>query len=1134
MEAEYFVNQSSVVGLVGIAADAPVVEQLKPGLEVELLVSEGDDRMYLRLGEAVADCEFDRRSRAQLLGICSDQSRARLCVVQHVQPAQDLCAVTVAVRRLGPQLCLDRLQLVVDERVYESIRDLDPSVSTPAVANAWLTNRLVLGRVGRRGLPRILCGRGAESEGGSALGQSFSIVGEGVRADIKLRGSLTNAGRFEYAIERVSTFPSGRMPPVKAVAEAEVSFIDACESDSVRAAVDSQMSAIMKDETTFLGLWKHYQEAEVRSKIEEAEAMGFIPYNSVQDRGDGKYCLVVPAGHAVGAKIEVDSDVGLRAEERSIEALEQEFLESIGKQPSILLDNELDLESASRNQRQAEVTAKVLRVEHGGLHVVVMCSGDTAPPAQGYIGPTIVGDIMVQRRRAEAVRRIAEGSAAMAQLGLIIDESGPLTRRRRGSDRPLTPKLMERVFTDEKGRSWNPTPRQKKAIEVALNTPDIAVIQGPPGTGKTTVMRAIIERINELNAKDPEREERFLVTGFQHDAVENAIEKLSVNGLPAIKFGGRRSDRGGAADDEELRLDQFVEDIYARSSVRARGQLAMYEELRTIEEEVAELATRPLSPAAAAAALRSISARFGARLSGGLGAQIADLAERFEREASTEVDEGRERLERAIRAIRCVPAAFADDGARNAALALALLDRRGERGDLSLLERCADWSGPRCPPFLAEVEVLRNRLLLAHARRLGTEAIPIVNDEFLGLLEAARREILTRAQQQATGDSLAVARLHESLQDREALRDAIRHYSVVIASTCQQSVSKAVVEHLAPGPEGVNYHTVLCDEAARANPLDLLIPMTRAERRIVLVGDHRQLPHIVEDGIAERLAGQNATDAPSGEDGDDAKSIATEIQKALKQSLFERIFQVLREREQQDGIPRVITLDEQYRMHPRLGTFVSKQFYPENERFRSPRPAKDFEHDFEPFVGRCAVWHDVPGDRETGGRSKSRPAESREIVRLLKPMLERAVEQGSKATFGVITFYSAQVAAIEDELVRAGILVREGGAARCADRYIGRLRVGSVDAFQGREFDAVFLSVVRSNRLEEDKKRYGHLMVPNRLCVSMSRQKKLLVVVGDLKMVRDARARVAIPQLVAFEELARSEAAEARAAGRPS
>ena len=74
--------------------------------------------------------------------------------------------------------------------------------------------------------------------------------------------------------------------------------------------------------------------------------------------------------------------------------------------------------------------------------------------------------------------------------------------------------------------------------------------------------------------------------------------------------------------------------------------------------------------------------------------------------------------------------------------------------------------------------------------------------------------------------------------------------------------------------------------------------------------------------------------------------------------------------------------------------------------------------------------------------------------------------------YGVITFYSAQAKLIKDMLKAKDISEK--------------VRVGSVDAFQGMEFDVVYLSVVRSNKSRE----YGFLQMEYRLCVAMSRQKR--------------------------------------------
>lgn len=99
-----------------------------------------------------------------------------------------------------------------------------------------------------------------------------------------------------------------------------------------------------------------------------------------------------------------------------------------------------------------------------------------------------------------------------------------------------------------------------------------------------------------------------------------------------------------------------------------------------------------------------------------------------------------------------------------------------------------------------------------------------------------------------------------------------------------------------------------------------------------------------------------------------------------------------------------------------------------------------------------------------------------------------------------------------------------------------RLRVGTVDAFQGKEFDVVFLSVVRTNAMtitsqkagiEREhllNRKYGHLRLANRLNVAMSRQRKLLIAVGDRTMAAGAEPEEAIPALAAFLKLCSKEA----------
>jgi len=261
---------------------------------------------------------------------------------------------------------------------------------------------------------------------------------------------------------------------------------------------------------------------------------------------------------------------------------------------------------------------------------------------------------------------------------------------------------------------------------------------------------------------------------------------------------------------------------------------------------------------------------------------------------------------------------------------------------------------------------------------------------------------------------------------------------------------------------------VIVDEAARANPLDLLIPLTLA-RKVILVGDHKQLPQILEPEIERQLLEDPMISNAS----------------LLRESLFERLYTFLCNGQPQ----RTAMLTEDFRMHPVISRFVSETFYEGEITSHFQEEPVEREHNLGLYGNLPLCWLNVSirsGAERREGVRLSRSAE----VSVITTEVDRILSIPSDLTVGVITFYKQQAVLLDDAFSAYPHELRN------------RLMVGTVDAFQGLEFDVVLLSTVRCNSFRERRtKRLGFLTLPNRLCVAMSRAKRLLVVVGDAETV---------------------------------
>ena len=248
----------------------------------------------------------------------------------------------------------------------------------------------------------------------------------------------------------------------------------------------------------------------------------------------------------------------------------------------------------------------------------------------------------------------------------------------------------------------------------------------------------------------------------------------------------------------------------------------------------------------------------------------------------------------------------------------------------------------------------------------------------------------------------------------------------------------------------LTYGTVVIDEAGQALEPACWIPILKA-RRVVLAGDHCQLPPTIKSNEAAR--------------------------QGLALTLLEKCVALH---------PEAVTLlEEQYRMNTQIMGYSSQVFY-ENRLKASESATGRVLFEGEPplaFVDTAGCGFDEKQD----GTSTTNPEEAAFLLRHLAQLVAEAARHYTDSadfpSVAVIAPYRQQVVVLKDLLEHAPDL----------QPYRNAISVNTVDSFQGQERDIVYISLTRSN----DKGEIGFLQDIRRMNVAMTRARKKLVVIGD-------------------------------------
>lgn len=371
-----------------------------------------------------------------------------------------------------------------------------------------------------------------------------------------------------------------------------------------------------------------------------------------------------------------------------------------------------------------------------------------------------------------------------------------------------------------------------------------------------------------------------------------------------------------------------------------------------------------------------------------------------------------------------------------------------------------------CAPSNLAVDNLLERLVRygEQAVRVGHPArvLPELREHTLDLMVDAHQDMkvakrLMKEAYQLRGKADRFTRAKPLPGAKREMRQEARAL-IADARRLEDQVATSILDHATvvcatlTGIDGAilgerRFDLAVIDEAGQTTEPACWIPLLRSER-LVLAGDPFQLPPTVISPEAAR-GGFNV-------------------------SLLERLMAA-----HQDSISKRLTV--QYRMHEQIGAFSSQEFYAGSlvpdatvaAHVLAELPgvaASDFTTTPLEFVDTAGAGYDE--QIEPDGESRLNPQEA-EIVRR---RVNNLIEMGLPAKdIAVIAPYAAQARHLRELL------------------SLEELEIDTVDGFQGREKEAVIISLVRSNARGE----IGFLHDTRRMNVALTRARRKLIVIGD-------------------------------------
>ena len=358
----------------------------------------------------------------------------------------------------------------------------------------------------------------------------------------------------------------------------------------------------------------------------------------------------------------------------------------------------------------------------------------------------------------------------------------------------------------------------------------------------------------------------------------------------------------------------------------------------------------------------------------------------------------------------------------------------------------------------------------------------------------------------------------EDLRRPDAGRTDWTHFKDVFLPNCNAvAITCNEGERTLVDAGQVYFDVAIIDEVSKATPLEMLLPLMRA-RRAVLVGDHRQLPPLFQEGVDAQTFSDVVDEAEMDEESrrtDLTRANLLRFEKMVTASLFKSHF------EGADDSIRA-RLEIQFRMHPQIMAMVN-HFYEHRLTCGLENPDVQRAHGItlldklnQPIVAAedHVLWVDTSLDlndrvyredvdgagRPIRGNKLEAQLIGQALIQLDKQCALAGYSKGRRKQVGVVSFYAQQCRLIREAIRQ----LRPNGQFDCLD-----VDVNTVIRYQGKEKQVILVSLVRNDGIDprnvgtQVRRRSSRANVARFefINVAFSRAQELLMVFGARSMI---------------------------------